>query len=83
VPSHVDAGFRDLALYLQAAARHVEHLCEDIAQLAAERKKPIRKRRKKLADASAIPEEATPTRGATSIRATSNNRTAPPSAGFL
>ena len=38
VPAHVDAGFRDLALYLQAAARHVEHLCEDIERLRTEPK---------------------------------------------
>jgi putative GTP pyrophosphokinase len=38
VPPHVDAGFRDLALYLQAAARHVEHLCEDIERLRTEPK---------------------------------------------
>jgi putative GTP pyrophosphokinase len=43
VPPHVDAGFRDLSLYLQAAARQVEHLCEDVERLKAEPKKPRRK----------------------------------------
>jgi len=47
VPPHVDAGFRDLSLYLQAAARQVEHLCEDVERLKAEPKKPPRKRKGK------------------------------------
>jgi len=61
VPSHVDAGFRDLALYLQAAARHVEHLCEDIARLAAEPRKPSKRRASKHpAEAAAVGEEVAP-----------------------
>jgi GTP pyrophosphokinase len=67
VPSHVDAGFRDLALYLQAAARHVEHLCEDIARLVAEPKRPARRRPGKRAVEAppAAPELAPAAQGVT------------------
>lgn len=34
VPQLIESGFRDLALYLQAAARHAEHLCEEADQLS-------------------------------------------------
>jgi len=43
IPAHIDSGFRDLALYLQAAARHVEHLCEEIHR---NRPKPKKARRR-------------------------------------
>ena len=33
VPKHVDDGFRDLSLYLQAATRQAEHLCEVVDEL--------------------------------------------------
>lgn len=46
VPAHIDAGFRDLSLYLQAAARHVEHLCEDIQRLRVE-PRPTRQQKAK------------------------------------
>jgi len=29
IPSAIESGFKDLALYLQAAAHHAEHLCEE------------------------------------------------------
>jgi putative GTP pyrophosphokinase len=36
IPSSVESGFRDLALYLQAAARHAEHLCEEVDRVMQE-----------------------------------------------
>jgi hypothetical protein len=33
VPGHVSTGFRDLGLYLQAAARQADHLCETVEEL--------------------------------------------------
>ncbi|HWN10099.1 MAG TPA: RelA/SpoT domain-containing protein [Pyrinomonadaceae bacterium] len=35
VPDHVHDGFRDLGLYLQAVARHAEHLCEELDRISA------------------------------------------------
>lgn len=46
VPPLVDGGFRDLALYLHAADRHAEHLCEEIERVRSEAK-PISRRRRK------------------------------------
>ncbi|MGO9020863.1 MAG: GTP pyrophosphokinase family protein [Syntrophobacteraceae bacterium] len=34
VPQSIESGFRDLALYLQAAAHHAEHLCEEAEKLS-------------------------------------------------
>ena len=49
VPNHLETGFRDLSFYLQAAARQVEHLCEEAESLASPRKveKKARARTKK------------------------------------
>jgi ppGpp synthetase/RelA/SpoT-type nucleotidyltranferase len=41
VPSSVESGFRDLALYLQAAARHAEHLCEEMEELIRADARPV------------------------------------------
>jgi len=47
VPTHVEAGFRDLGLYLQAAARQADHLCEEVERLVPPpmaRRKPVAKK---------------------------------------
>jgi putative GTP pyrophosphokinase len=41
IPSSVESGFRDLALYLQAAARHAEHLCEEMEELTRAETHPM------------------------------------------
>ncbi len=46
MPQHVKVGFRDLSLYLQAAARQADHLCEE-AELFLPTQRKSRKRRSK------------------------------------
>ena len=55
VPSHIETGFRDLGLYLQAAARHADHLCEDVEALDVKPTTPTRRvRRRQQQDAYAV-----------------------------
>lgn len=46
VPENVETGFRDLGLYLQAAARQADHLCEEVQRLNAPTPKTIKKARR-------------------------------------
>jgi ppGpp synthetase/RelA/SpoT-type nucleotidyltranferase len=46
VPSHVETGFRDLGLYLQAAARQADHICEELDHANLKPQKKSRRRRK-------------------------------------
>jgi ppGpp synthetase/RelA/SpoT-type nucleotidyltranferase len=58
VPSHIETGFRDLGLYLQAAARQADHLCEDVEALVVRPTAPtprIRRRQSPTTPVAVVP----------------------------
>jgi hypothetical protein len=58
IPPFVESGFRDLALYLQAAARHAEHLCEEMEELT---RAEARLGQQPVAESVAVSDQATVT----------------------